>query len=270
MASCDRQYKWTDKYRLEVYKRPFKQTMKGKKILLYGDSISSTDYIWYKMFMEQLTGAEVYNAGFSGYTTEMLAKDEQLQRIFDYNPDLIICLVGGNDAGEEGTVGTYGATGEPMAGETNPDKNYSGRYFIQAVSHMMRKIDKHYYNFRAGAGLKGSETEQEKEALLDSVKRTYLVFCTPLPQKRENRFNPFSDPDNWQRKRDAIVESCYKYKIHCIDLFNLCAWNFSQEPFWKGPTDKVTNNGIYTMDGLHPNKYGYEYISRVICGELGL
>jgi len=244
--------------------------MKGKKILLYGDSISSTDYLWYKMFMEQFTGAEVYNAGFSGYTTGMLAKDEQLQCIFDYNPDLIICLVGGNDTGKAGSVGTFGATSEPKVYETDINTDYTGSYFIQAVSHIIGKIDSHYYNFRERAHLKGTETEKEKEVALDSIKKPYLVFCTTLPQKRNNRFDSFSDPDNWQRKRDAIVESCYKYKIHCIDLYILCAWDFSLEPFWTSPTDMETNNGIYTMDGLHPNKYGYEYMCRVICGELGI
>jgi len=32
----------------------------------------------------------------------------------------------------------------------------------------------------------------------------------------------------------------------------------------------VTNNGVYTMDGLHPNKYGHQQIAALICGDAGL
>ncbi|MDU1903304.1 MAG: GDSL-type esterase/lipase family protein [Dysgonomonas sp.] len=240
---------------LQVYKRPYKQSLAGKKILLYGDSISSTDYVWYKEYMELLTGAEVYNAGFSGFNTAQLAKNEQLQRIWDYNPDLIICLVGGNDSGTKGSVGSFGNTQETSVDETDIDEDYLGTHFIQAASHIMKKIEQ-YYNLQ--------------NTSCDSICKPYLVFCTPLPQKRENDSNPFSQKENWERKRDAIVEVCSKYQVHCIDLYNYCSWDFSQEPYWTSPTDMTTNRGVYTMDGLHPNKYGYEYIARVICGDLAI
>ena len=42
----------------------------------------------------------------------------------------------------------------------------------------------------------------------------------------------------------------------------------SLEPYWTSPTDKDTNNGIYTMDGLHPNKYGYRRIAEIFCKDI--
>jgi len=250
-----------DRYKIPIFKRPFKQSMSGKKIMLYGDSISSTDYPWYKQFMEELTGAEVYNAGFSGFNSQQLALDCQLQRIFDYDPDLIICLVGANDTGECGTVGTFGATDEPLVQETDITQDYDGDTFIQAISHIQRKVEAYYYNFKKRAGKANPST----------INRPYLVFCTTLCQNRAPvETNPFSQPVNWERKRDAIVESCLLFKVHCIDLFNMCSWDFSMEPSWTLPTDKVDDRGIYTMDGLHPNRYGAEYLSRCVCGDLGL
>ena len=42
------------------------------------------------------------------------------------------------------------------------------------------------------------------------------------------------------------------------------AFDMSVEPYWTLPTDKNTNNGVYFMDGLHPNKYGYEILAGVV------
>ena len=72
------------------------------KILLYGDSISSTDYTWYKDWMSYYTNlSEVYNGGFSGFTAAQIAKNDAMSRIFNYNPDVIILLTGGNDIGDK-------------------------------------------------------------------------------------------------------------------------------------------------------------------------
>lgn len=254
-------HKSDDRNQLKVYRKSFKIPLKGKKILLYGDSISSSEYPWYKSALEELTGAEVYAGGFPGYTTGQLAKDAQLQLIFDYKPDIIICLVGGNDVGVKGEVGTFGATDEIVVKETDATKDYSGYSFIQAVAHIIEKIDRHY-NMNENTHLLNADDI--------SPEKPFLVFCTTLPQKRSNRFNKYSQPDNWLRKRDAIVECCDKYKVHCIDFYNLCDWDFSKEPYWVAPTDFNTNRGIYTMDGVHPNQKGYEDMARIVYEELAL
>lgn len=222
--------------------------LKGKRVLLYGDSMSSKDYVWYKEEVQKQTGADsVMLAGFSGYSTNMLAEDSQLQRIFDYKPDLIICLIGGNDRCNKGHVGSFGAIkDEPLVEETDIHGNFNDYFFIQAVSHIIRKIENHYQGTKP-----------------------YLVLCTSLPQKRINGKNDFSNPNNWMRRRNAIVECCNKYDVHCVDLYKLTAWDLSKEPYWNPPTDTKTNRGVYTMDGLHPNETGYRQIVSIICSQLG-
>lgn len=248
LVSCNTGDKVPDKYKQTVNRKPYGKSMAGKRILLYGDSISSEYYPWYKThLMAYSKASEVILGGFSGYTTAMLAQDSQLQRIFDYNPDIIICLVGGNDTGKKNSVGTFTVTDEPVVNETNINTDYTNGYFIEAVSHIIRKIEQHYK---------------------DKDQKPFLVFCTTLPQKRSNRFNPFSQPDNWLRKRDAIVEACNRYDIKCIDLYNLCNWDFTKEPYWKAPADLVNNRGVFTMDGLHPNKNGYKDIAHIIVKEM--
>ncbi|SHE59156.1 SGNH/GDSL hydrolase family protein [Dysgonomonas macrotermitis] len=248
LTSCSFGEKVADKYNQPVNRKPYGKSMKGKRILLYGDSISSGYYPWYRSALLSLSqAAEVYPAGFSGYTTALLAQDAQLQRIYDYNPDIIICLVGGNDTGEENSVGTFGVTNEPKVEETDLEEDYNRGYFIQSVSHIMRKLESHYSM---------------------SESKPFIVFCTPLPQKRSNRFNIFSQPENWLRKRDAVVEACNKYDIKCIDFYNLCDWDFTKEPYFTMPPDLVNNRGIFTMDGLHPNQRGYEDMARIICEEM--
>lgn len=260
-SGCDHGHKSKDRNGLIAYRKNFKASLKKKKILLYGDSISSSVYPWYKSALEKLTGAKVLAGGFSGYTTSRLAQNDQLQLIFDYKPDVIICLVGGNDPGIKDEVGTFGATDEKVVEETDLKQDYSGYTFIQAVSHIIRKINNYY---------EMDETTHSLNSENISPEKPLLVLCTTLPQKRQNRFNKFSQPDNWLRKRDAIVECSNKYKIHCIDFYNLCNWDFSKEPYWTSPTNLTLNRGIYTMDGLHPNQKGYEDMARIVYEELAL
>lgn len=238
------------------------------KIILAGDSRVSTDYSFAKNAFESITGAQVYNGGFSGYTAAQLASNVAFARIFDYNPNLIILMLEGNDTGAAGTVGSFaGLNEEPIVGETDIQSPYSGTYFIQAISYIARKIKANYYNIRARANLTGSETEAEKTAKIDAVLKPYLVFCTGLPQNRNSSSDAYSLAKNWRRKRDAICEVCQKYNIHCVDTFSLVEWDMSLEPYWTSPTNTTNNRGIYTMDGLHPNKWGWENLASLICGE---
>ena len=243
------------------------------KIMLYGDSISSEDYPWYKSAMEELTGAIVYNGGFSGYSTAELAANAALQRIWDYGADVCVVLPGGNDTGAAGTVGSFDGSvpGEEIVTETSLSVDYNGTTFIQACSHIIRKFKAQYENIRIRAALTGDETEAQKTTKIDAVvPKPMLVFCTPLPQKRNNAADAFSIPANWQRKRDAVVECCFRYGVHCVDLCVKSGVDMSLEPYWVLPTNKVTNNGVLTMDGLHPNKWGYRLHAEIICAETGI
>lgn len=240
------------------------------KILLYGDSISSTDYTFYKDWMIYYSGlSDVYNGGFSGRTAAYIASDAALARIFNYDPDVIIFQTGGNDVGD--VVGTFGAVpSETTVSETDISVDYNGTYFIQAVSHIIRKVKAHYYNIVTRAALTGTETASEKIAKINAVKKPYIAFMTPTPQKRNGGDLTWSSEANWIRKRNAIVECCNKYNVHCIDIYSLWGVDMSLEPEWTSPTDQINQNGIYTMDGLHPSQAGYQRISELINGEINI
>ena len=238
-------------------------------IVLYGDSISSTDYPWYKQWMEEYCdGITVNNNGNSGKSTAQMAADSELNsRLFAYNPNLVIILLGGNDTGE--IVGTFGANPtQPLVVETDITQNYNGTYFIQAMSHIIRKVKAHYYNIiqRSGESLPVNVNDADAMAAVDNVVKPYIAIATTLPRNVGSGDNTWK----WRNKRNAIVECCNKYDVHCIDLCYLTGIDWSLEPTYTGPTDKVNSYGIYTMDGLHPNKWGYERIVQVICGEINI
>ena len=257
---------------VETYQFPFIGVIKQKsyaKTILYGDSISSTDYTWYKDLMTNLIGGNVYNAGFSGYTTAQLAQNTQLQRIFDFSPNLIIVLVGGNDSGAAGTVGSLTnaiVDGETIVSETDINANYSGTYYIQAVSHIIRKLKSYYPNFRVLANLTGSETEAEKHTKLLTAKENVvdILFLSGLPQQRNNSSGVYSLKENNERKRQAVIACCKKYNVNYLDTFGEMNIDMSVEPFWVSPTDKTNNKGVLTMDGLHPNYFGYYKLCKLI------
>lgn len=289
----------------------------GKTIFLFGDSISSTDYTWYKDYLKKYTLAEaVYNQGASGRNAAYQASNEYFSRLNTNPCDIIIALIGGNDSGESGSIGTFSEDselhrlGESIVTETNISNDYAGTKFIQAISHIIRKWKNEYYNYRLKANLSAkivssndtstplyegtelqcleyakqqglelgygksyymmtTETAESKREKLIVVKMPKLYFCTTLPQKRYNDSNSYSKPENWERKRLAIIECCKKYEIPCIDLAKEFAIDWSLEPYWPGQgysgTSKTDNQGIYTMDGLHPNEFGYEWISRIVA-----
>lgn len=288
-----------------------------EKIFLFGDSISSTDYTWYKDSLKKYSGAEaVYNQGASGRNAAYQASNEYFNRLTNNPSDVVVALVGGNDSGEAGSIGTFSEQselfemGESVVSETNISEDYSGSKFIQAISHIIRKWKNEFYDFRLKANLSAkivssnntsdslfvgtekecleyarlqgwelgygknyfmicTETEESKRKKLLAVKMPKLYFCTTLPQKRYNDSNAFSKPENWERKRLAVIECCDKYGIPCIDLAKEFAIDWSLEPFWPGQgyssTSKTDNQGIYTMDGLHPNEFGYDWIARIVA-----
>lgn len=246
----------------------------ANKILLYGTSISSSIYPWYATSMQTLTGVTtVTKGGFSGYTASLLAKNTQIQSIFDAQANLIINEIGANDSGDTGTVGTFsgGIAGEPIVAPTDISADYNGSYFIQAIDHHMRKLKAYYYNIRARANLTGSETEAEKTTKIDAVLKPYIVYLSGIPQNRTDANSVFSKPENWARKEAAIIEAGNKNGMHVILFGSICGFDMSLEPYFTGGSQGTTNNlGVKTMDGVHLNKYGYDELARAICGGLGI
>ena len=138
----------------------------GRTILLAGDSRSSADYPFYKEILEKKTGSIVLPEGASGQTAAYNASDEYLTRVTGNEHDFSIWLVGGNDDGSAGSVGTFsadsalGRIGEPVVYETDITQDYNGGTFIQAVDHTMRKY---------------------KETYVGKVSAPIMIFCTDLP-----------------------------------------------------------------------------------------
>lgn len=227
--------------------------LRGRTILLAGDSRSSDDYTFYKDTLEKKTGCTAVTVGASGKTAAFNASDEYMDRVLGEKHDWSIWLVGGNDDGSPGTVGTFRAGsplaegGEPVVSETDISEDYDGTTFIQAVDHIMRKYRQ------------------------EAAKNMKMIFCTDLPQQRDSADSPWSRRENWERKRLAILECCEKNGVDCLDLYELCAFDMTKEPMYTEPTDKVNDRGVYYMDGLHPNRRGIDRITdleiRRILGE---
>ena len=220
----------------------------GKTVLLAGDSRSSDDYTFYRETLEQKAGCRAVTAGASGRTAAYNASDEYISAVLNRQHDFSVWLVGGNDDGSPGTVGTFDAAsplagqGEPVISETDVSGDYDGTMFIQAIDHMMRKYLQQSERFQAG-------------------RKPVMVFCTDLPQQRDSADSPWSKQENWERKRLAILECCEKNGIICLDLYSLCGFDMSKEPMYTPPTDTEHNRGVYYMDGLHPNRQGIDVIT---------
>lgn len=229
----------------------------NKIIFLAGDSRSSTDYTFYGEQIEGKTGGTAIVGGASGQTAAYIASNTYFQNLIDNPHDFSIWLVGGNDTGKAGTVGTFSATsvlgkeGEEVVTETNINNNYDGTKFIQAIDHMIRKYKALFYDWKT----------------LNNGHKPRMIMCTDLPQKRQGSVD-FSSPANWERKRQAIIEACEKNGMPYLDLFKLCNFDMAYEPEYVPPTDKFTNNGLYYMDGLHPNMYGMDLVTSIELQEL--
>lgn len=243
---------------------------KGKKIVLFGDSRMSNDYSFIKQELKEVTGAEiVLSNGMSGQSIYTIADNIQTTVIAE-NPDFVIGLFGGNDLGQFGYVGTFSENsplailGEPVVADT------LGYKYIQDTSRMVQSLKTAFYNIRQRANLTGNETELERTAKIEAVKKVKCLFLTDLPQKRVAPDDAFSNPVNWERKRLAVIEACEKHKMPYLDLQSvvLKEWDFTLEPTWSAPTDKINNNGIMTMDGLHTNRFGFRFVSKLIKSKL--
>ena len=225
--------------------------LEGITVLLTGDSRSSDDYSFYRETLEKKSGCLAVTAGASGKTAAFNASDGYMSLVTGRAHDFSIWLVGGNDDGSPGTVGTFdagsalAAQGEPVVEGTDPSRDYDGTTFIQAIDHIMRRY----------------LAERENMKALNRGKAPEMIFCTDLPQQRDSADSPWSRQENWERKRLAILECCEKNGVTCLDLYELCGFNMAEEPMYTEPTDKVNDRGVHYMDGLHPNPKGIDVIT---------
>lgn len=230
----------------------------GKIVFLAGDSRSSTDYDFYKTTLEAKCGCTALVQGASGRNVAYNASNEYFNRLINNPHDFSLWIVGGNDTGASGTIGTFsadsvnGKNGEAVVEETDITADYAGTKFIQAIDHMMRKYKALFYDFKK----------------LDNFHIPKMIFCTDLPQQRSSATSAWSLKENWERKRNAIIECAEKNNVALLDLYKLCNFDMSFEPYWVSPTDKVNDNGLYFMDGLHPNKFGIDIITSLEVEEM--
>jgi lysophospholipase L1-like esterase len=218
----------------------------GKTIYLLGDSISSTDYPWYGPMLAAKTGATVIVGGYSGATVAAIATTARLNTVVAANPDLVVIMTSGNDQGTSGTVGTLGnAVGETVKADPDITSAYSGGSYIEACAYIVRYLSAQLY-----------------------LSGTKVLYLNGLPQNRlsHDLTTGFNNPLNHQRKAAAVREVCERYHVGHLDTLTSCGWDVFLEPFWPGVTDKNTNYGTYTMDGLHPNQNGYERLTDAIAG----
>lgn len=246
--------------------------LQGKTIYLYGDSISSSDYTFYKDELTKLTNATVLNAGHSGWSTAALAGASPLTQAVNAKPDVVFILVGGNDTGATGTVGTFGTYGGLLSSETVvniPDisTQYSGSKWIEAVAYITQYLTYHIGGWRHTAALAGQCTDVgsqlASESDLDDLQKPIVVLCTTLPQQRNNATDAWSIPANSKRKADACREVAQLLNVPLLDFSVLAGFARINETYWISPTDKIHNKGTYMMDGLHPNKFGYRRMARL-------
>lgn len=231
-------------------------------IVLYGDSRFSTDYPFVATAWAERFGCTVLAKGLSGHTVEQLASDADLSTVFSgAAPRLLGYMPGGNDTGASSFVGTFDASspngvgGEsvvsPLALATATP---SGATFIQNVDLTIQKMIAQYGNVRSRAGIGGGDSEAAKSAKLSATTKVEILLITDLPQIRNNSGDGYSQPANWERKRQAILEVAAFRKVRCLDFQGEYPIDMSIEPYFVAPTDTVTNSGNLYMDGLHPNE----------------
>lgn len=265
------------------------------KIFLLGDSIASDTAVggsiadhnydgWQKSLAEILGIPEsnIIRGGMPGLGVGWFSGDATwssggIKSVVGANPDIIISIVGANDSGEQWTVGTFSGVieGEPICRDIPFSEATQGQYgsigaeyFIQNVSWIVQRYLNTYYDLRTLANITDSDSYEDVDAKMSAVKQPRLIICTTLPQNRGGDKAYYSKPENWKRKRDAIVEVCNKYNIECVDLLEAMPWDYTKEPVFTSAVWQ--NKGIYTMDGLHPNKAGFKVISEIICKQAGL
>lgn len=241
------------------------------RIALYGASLCSDSYPWFKEWLERYTGAEVLNAGNPGWNAKQLTSTDYYNKIKSLNADIIYVMFGGNDKGDN--VGTFGAvSSQPLVEEiplseewSNSEAGSKDYLFIQSLDYVLRKLKSEYYNVN-------NSTKEDKRF-------PYIVVGTFPSQHREGwQFTEYNNPQNWLNKRNAIVECANKNNLPCIDMFSELGIDWDKEPYYNQDFDYNTatgtptlvNRGIYTLDGLHLNEWGFQRMANLLSGALAL
>lgn len=226
------------------------KNLKGKTILLFGDSRSSSDYTWYKDLLEKKTGATVLNNGKSGATPKSMIDSGYLDEMLDIPHDICIMFLCGNISGAKSFIGTFSwgsilnTWGEDVVSRWNGSDSFDTTESSKTIQHVDYIVQK--YN---------------KKFFADRKHKLYLL--TDIPSKREGEQHNYTISCNYG-KSEMIKEVCEQNKVPYIDTMTKCRFNEDFEPAYTPPTDLTTNKGVYYMDGLHLNEYGNDVLTDVI------
>ena len=230
------------------------KNLKGKTILLFGDSRSSSDYTWYKDLLELKTGATVLNNGKSGATPKSMIDSGYLDEMLDIPHDICIMFLCGNISGYKESIGTfsYGSPlntwGENVVSRWNGEEEFDVNIFNKPIQHIDYIVQK--YN---------------KKFFVDRKHKLYIL--TDIPSKRNGEQHGYTIVCNYG-KSEMIKEVCIQNGVPYIDTMTKCRFNEDFEPAYTPPTDLTTNKGVYYMDGLHLNEYGNDVLTDVIVHDL--
>ncbi len=232
-------------YRVEVLEEITK-TLKGKKIMFFGDSITDTEVVKSSKYVTPLlnytgmvkvgnlaiSGSYLHhptNYALDGNPTETANKSvpNQVQKVLnnsaDYDtPDIILIFAGTNDNTAKATLNEEQFS---LSLDSCDLTTFSGA---------MRWI---------------------YEKLMGLYPNALVVFVTPLQSAKTDR--PYSD---MLIRRNGIIENCERLALDYIDAFRVSG-------IYSG-LEFNNANGKYLSDGLHPNTDGGVKLAKCFQNEL--
>ena len=239
----------------------YSYSLSGKRIIAFGDSISSTDYTrpnWWEQIATR-TGAIFIDQGYSG---DSLAhtNDRHLwnQHFVKDDAEEI-----GYDANDPTTWGTGNCFCERI---DRADNTADGIIIMGGTNDS--GVQRGAWNSTDTSTFYGGLNVLIQKALKRFAGKPVL-FCTPMPQKgdySQNVIDPLSELNNktdvqtlsLQLRAEAIKAKCRQYGVRCLDLYNTSGIN------------GVDDNSVYyrNNDTLHPSDTGQYRLGKLIQDEL--
>lgn len=95
------------------------------------------------------------------------------------------------------------------------------------------------------------------QSILENLPYCQVFVCTPIP--RASQFTPNNQGKILADYVNAIKEVARRYSAKIIDLYSSSGIYYANE---------VGNEHIYLIDGIHPNLYGFEKMTRIIANSI--
>lgn len=216
-----------------IYNIAIGKPYSGMKLLTYGDSITA-QRTWQGSLKETLGFETVYNKGISGIRLMQMATDEYLSTITETDFDVMLIMGGVNDFVQDRSIGSIDDV-------NTDDQSFTGTFY---------------------GGM---------NSILDKLTTRYpdklIIFMTPTQvyiNDSDFFFNKTgsgivnSNGNTLRDFSDAVINTCKKWNVPCLDLNSLIGWNKNNISTF------VKNEGNY----IHPNLVGGKRMSEWISGFL--